>query len=137
MAESPLETVLRRDRLVVAAALAALAAFAWGYILWLAADMNMPAEHGGAMSMRSMGAVLAPAIRPWSAAQFLFVLSMWSVMMVGMMTPSAAPMILMYARVARQAALRGRPFAATGWFASAYLLCWFGFALAATVAQWA
>ncbi|MGH8735412.1 MAG: DUF2182 domain-containing protein, partial [Burkholderiales bacterium] len=29
------------------------------------------------------------------------------------------------------------PFAATGWFATGYLLAWFGYSLAATAAQWA
>jgi predicted metal-binding membrane protein len=56
--------------------------------------------------------------------------------MVGMMTPSAAPMILIYARVGRQASAQGKPFAATGWFATGYLLAWFGFSLVATAAQW-
>jgi predicted metal-binding membrane protein len=41
MVKAALETVLRRDRIVVAAALAVLAALAWGYVLWLGADMNM------------------------------------------------------------------------------------------------
>jgi predicted metal-binding membrane protein len=61
---------------------------------------------------------------------------MWAVMMVGMMAPSAAPMILMYARVGRQAAAEGTPFAATGWFAGGYFLTWIGFSLVATLAQW-
>jgi predicted metal-binding membrane protein len=34
--------------------------------------------------------------------EFAFVFVMWTVMMVGTMTPSAAPMILKYARVGRQ-----------------------------------
>jgi predicted metal-binding membrane protein len=61
---------------------------------------------------------------------------MWAVMMVGMMAPSAAPMLLMYARVARQAKSAGKPLAATGWFAAGYFLAWAGFSLAATLAQW-
>jgi predicted metal-binding membrane protein len=140
MAEGSLEIVLRRDRLVVAAALAPIAACAWAYVLWLAFGMNMPAGDGGAMSMGGMGdigAMLAPSLRPWGVAEFLLALTMWAVMMIGMMTPSAAPMILIYARVARQGALQGHPFAPTGWFAAGYLLCWTGFALIATSAQWA
>ena len=62
---------------------------------------------------------------------------MWIVMMVGMMTPSVAPMILIYARVGRQAAQQGKPFAASGWFAAGYLLAWTAFSLFATAAQWA
>jgi predicted metal-binding membrane protein len=61
---------------------------------------------------------------------------MWVVMMVGMMAPSAAPMILMYARVGRQGKAAGKPFAATGWFAAGYFLAWIGFSLAATLVQW-
>ena len=137
MAEGSLEILLRRDRVVVAGALAVLTALAWAYVLWPAFGMRMPATEASGMPMGDMGAMLAPSPRPWSGAEFLFVLTMWAVMMVGMMTPAAAPMILIYARVARQAALQGHPFAPTGWFASGYLLCWIGFALIATSAQWA
>jgi predicted metal-binding membrane protein len=41
----------------------------------------------------------------------------------------------MYARVGRQA--DGAPFAATAWFAAGYFLVWAGFALLATLVQWA
>lgn len=53
-----------------------------------------------------------------------------------MMTPSAAPMTLIFARVGRTAVAAGKPFAATGWFVAGYLALWIGFALAATTAQW-
>jgi hypothetical protein len=49
---------------------------------------------------------------------------MWAVMMVGMMTPSVAPMVLLYATVGRNAAASGRPLAATGWFLAGYLSAW-------------
>jgi predicted metal-binding membrane protein len=52
-----------------------------------------------------------------------------------MMTPSAAPMILIYAGVGRQASAQGKPFATTGWFVAGYLLTWTAFALVATAAQ--
>jgi len=57
------------------------------------------------------------------------------------MAPSAAPMLLMYARVGRQARVDrpgtpGKPLAATGWFAAGYLLAWSGFSFAASVIQW-
>jgi predicted metal-binding membrane protein len=134
--------VLRRDRVIVAAALAALAALAWTYILWLAADMSMGLGMGG-MDMTGLRmipagiGIMAPAPAPWQAIEFAYVFAMWAVMMVGMMTPSAAPMILIYARVGRQASAQGKPFAPAGWFVAGYLLAWVGFALAATAAQWA
>ena len=46
-------------------------------------------------------------------------------------------MVLFYARVGRKAAIDAEPFTPTGLFAAGYLLVWFGFALAATGAQWA
>ena len=82
-------------------------------------------------------AAMSAEFGPWSAVQFLTMLLMWSVMMIGMMTPSVAPMILIYARVARQASARGTPFAPSGWFALGYFLAWTGFALLATLLQWA
>src|ERR1700692_2156802 len=53
------------------------------------------------------------------------------------MTPSAGPIVLLYARVGQQAAVQGKPFANTYWFFGGYLLAWVTFALAATLAQWA
>ena len=124
MASDLLESILRRDRLVVAAVLAVLALLCWAYLLWLAAAPD-----------HSMAA-MAPAIGHWSAADFLVMLLMWWVMMVGMMIPAAAPMILIYARVARVARERATPFAPAAWFALGYILVWLGFASTATALQW-
>jgi predicted metal-binding membrane protein len=62
---------------------------------------------------------------------------MWVVMMIGMMVPSATPMILIHARVTRHAAAQGKPLAETAWFAGGYLLTWITFSFAATLGQWA
>jgi predicted metal-binding membrane protein len=133
-----LETVLRRDRTVVIAALAVVVALAWADIIWLADDMAMGGMDMTGFRMIPAGqGLMMPASAPWQPLEFAYVLAMWAVMMVGMMTPSVAPMILVYARVGRQAVASGRPFAASGWFASGYLIAWFGFSLAATSAQWA
>jgi predicted metal-binding membrane protein len=138
MSDAAIETVLRRDRVIVAASLVVLTALAWTYVWWLAADMDMGGMDmpGFRMIPAGMG-LMMPASAPWTGMEFAFVFAMWAVMMVGMMTPSAAPMILIYARVGRQAAEQGKPFAASGWFAAGYLLAWVGFSLAATSAQWA
>jgi predicted metal-binding membrane protein len=136
MAEAVLETMLRRDRIVAAAALAVLAALAWSYLLWLAADMDMDGMDMTGFRMIPAGiGIMAPAHAPWREIEFAFVFAMWTVMMVGMMTPSAAPMILMYARAGRQTT--GAPVAAAGWFAAGYFCAWTGFSLVATVVQWA
>jgi predicted metal-binding membrane protein len=137
MADGTLESVLRRDRLIVASALGMIAALAWAYVLWLAVDMNMDGMNMSGFRMVPAGmGMMAPAAAPWSAVEFAFVFVMWAVMMVGMMAPSAAPMILMYARVGRQGKIAGKPLAATGWFVAGYFLAWAGFSLAATLVQW-
>jgi predicted metal-binding membrane protein len=132
MAGAALEHVLRRDRMVVAAALLVLTALAWAYLLWLVTAAAGPASPMPGMDMAMMNMAAA---KPWGAAGFLFTFAMWAVMMIGMMTPSAAPMILIYARVGRQARAEGKLFAATGWFAAGYLLAWSGFAALASLAQ--
>jgi predicted metal-binding membrane protein len=68
--------------------------------------------------------------------EFALVFAMWTVMMVGMMTPSAMPMILMYARVGRHAEVQSTPLTATAWFVAGYFLVWVAFALLATLVQW-
>jgi predicted metal-binding membrane protein len=138
MTDAALEAVLRRDRAVVAAALFVLAGLAWVYVLWLAADVDIGGMYMSGFRMIPAGtALMMPAAAPWSATELALVFAMWAVMMVGMMTPSATPIILIYARVGRQAAQQGKPFAASAWFASGYLLAWISFALVATFAQWA
>jgi predicted metal-binding membrane protein len=137
MTDSTLETVLRRDRWIVGGAIAIIVALAWAYVLWLADDMDMGGMDMTGFRMIPAGiGIMLPADRPWLAVEFAYVFLMWAVMMVGMMAPSAAPMILMYARVVRQGKAQGKPFAATGWFAAGYLLAWTGFSLAATFLQW-
>src|SRR3977135_966559 len=113
MAEAALEHLLKRDRAVVVAAVLALTALAWAYVLWTAASMaaatsapSMPGMDMPGMNMAQTGSV-------WSVGGFAFTVAMWVVMRIGMMTPSAAPMILLYARVGRQARADGRLFAST------------------------
>ena len=129
---STLEWLVRRDRAIVGAALALVAILAWAYVIRLAGHMM---GHG-AMSGMATPAIMAPELKEWSAADGAFMFIMWAVMMTAMMTPSVGPMVLIHARVARQALAGGTRFATTGWFAAGYLLAWTGFAAAATAAQW-
>ena len=124
--ESALDTVLRRDRLVVAAALAALTVAAWLYLLYTAAHMAMPEM---AMAM--------PAMHSWSWVELGALVVMWTVMMVAMMVPSAAPMIVMFATINRRRREQQGPFVPTAVFLAGYLVVWTGFSVLAALAQWA
>ncbi len=63
--------------------------------------------------------------------------AMWWVMMLGMMLPSAAPMILTFAAVQQRRREREQPHVPTLLFVAGYLIVWGAFSLAATWAQWA
>jgi predicted metal-binding membrane protein len=128
--------VLRRDRIVVCLALLLLTALAWSYLLWLSADMG-GMDMSGSRTIPSGIGFIMPAHTPWRTMEFAFVFAMWTVMMVAVMTPSAAPMILMYARVGRQTGGQGAPLAATLWFVVGYFLIWAAFSLFAVLVQWA
>jgi len=135
---SALEAVLRRDRAIVFAALAVIAMLAWADIIWLADDMAMDGMDMTGFRMIPAGqGLMMPANAPWQPLEFAYVFAMWVVMMIGMMTPSVAPMILIYARIGRQAGGEGQPLAVSAWFVLGYLLSWTTFSLAATSAQWA
>ena len=118
-----------RERATILAALAGVAAISWLY-LWLGArDMAMTGD--GAMA----GMAMSMTPRPWSVAETGLMFVMWWVMMVGMMLPSATPMILTFATVNRNKRARGRPFVPTAIFAAGYLMAWGGFSLAVAALQ--
>ena len=71
----------------------------------------------------------------WDFTHLLLLFAMWAVMMTGMMLPSAAPTLLIYAGVIRKSPDSERAQAHVYAFAGGYLLIWTVFSLAATVLQ--
>jgi len=136
-----LESVLRRDRLVVIAALVGVIAIAWIWLL-LGAGLGMSAvsmTRGTGMpavaEMPGMAdKMMAPAV--WTPGYALLMFAMWWVMMAAMMLPSAAPMLLLFARVNRTERARERPYVPTGIFGAGYLAAWGGFSALAAGLQW-
>ena len=124
---TPLEVVLKRDRLVIWGAIFLVSAIAWGYIVYVA---QTNADMGMSMS------VAAGNVRSWTGVDFALMYVMWAVMMVAMMVPSAAPMILLFATVNRRRREQSRPFVSTEVFLSGYLVIWSLFALGATLGNW-
>src|SRR4051795_4882692 len=130
----PPERGPRRDRLVVLAAVLAIAALAWAYLVRMARDMAAPMG-----PMADMPGVVMPGMAPpaGDAGHLAMLVAMLAVMMVGMMLPSAAPVILLQAAIDRRRHPAVAPYTATTLFALGYLATWTGFSLLAALAQWA
>lgn len=126
---SPLAAVSGRDRYLIFVCLALITALAWAYLVYLSSDLSSPPDYAGPMA--SMGMVVD---RPWTAVDGFFTFSMWGVMMVGMMTPSAAPMLLLFAAAQRGRDKRRVPLAVL-MFGVGYFAVWAGFSVATTFAQ--
>jgi len=93
------------ERNLILGSLLVLAAAAWGLLIWQSTVMD------DEMSL-TMG---------FGAPVFI---ALWIAMMVAIMFPTAAPMIMMFARVHAKKQERGQPFVPTWLFASSYLLVW-------------
>ena len=133
--DTVLEAILRRDRQVVVAALIVVIAMAWLWIL-LGAGTGMSAmDVIVGPSSDQMASIMAPAL--WTAGYAGIMFTMWWVMMAAMMLPSAAPILLLFARISRKEKSAGRPFIPTGIFAAGYLIAWGAFSAVATGLQWA
>ena len=125
-----LEKFIRVDGAIIFAALLVLVGLSWAYLIW------SPWHTAMAMPQTDIpDPTMSLVLRPWTIGEFSIAFCMWSVMMVGMMTPSIAPAVLSCARLARDPVARPRPLVSIGWFVSGYLLAWLGFAFIASVMQ--
>jgi len=102
--------------MVAAAGLAGITLLAWAWLV----HMHGMDDMGGVMG------VFSPSLT------FL----MWTIMMMGMMVPSAAPMILVFATINRRRSETGGAAVATGIFVAGYLVAWTAFSALATAGQW-
>lgn len=132
-----LQAVLKRDRAVVLGGLLVLCAIAWAYTVGTAAGMDA----GGMAPSHDIG---MPHTHGWGAGELAALFTMWAVMMVAMMVPSATPVILLvtgvYRRRAEAAAEGGSgsyrsPAGLTGIFLLGYLVVWISYAAFAASAQ--
>ena len=120
--------------MAVLAGLGSITVAAWIYVVVEARRMASESAGMGGRPMASMMESMT-GLQPWTATEFALRLAMWAVMMVAMMVPTAAPMTLLYAAVARKAAAQHNPLASTSVFVSGYIAMWTIFSLVATIAQ--
>ena len=133
--DSTLERLLKRDGAIVIGSLAVLTLLSWLYLVVL--NLDMAQGDMSLMGMASMGGGMAMELQPWTVLTFALMFAMWWIMMVGMMIPSAAPMILIYARVQRKKLPDENPVLRSGIFSLGYVIAWLVFSLVATLLQWA
>ena len=82
--------------------------------------------------MRMMGMAMDG---PWGARDVFFTFAMWAVMMVGMMSPSAAPVLMLFSGMHAGRSQRRVPVAVL-LFGLGYLTVWLGFSACAALGQW-
>jgi predicted metal-binding membrane protein len=126
---APIVALLRgfnRAESLSVAAILLVAAVAWGYIATLPPMSGQSAD----MSGMNMGGVT------WTWARAGATFGMWSIMMVAMMLPAAAPIVLLHRRTAPQGRAEATPPPPTALLVLGYAIVWTAFASLATGLQW-
>jgi predicted metal-binding membrane protein len=117
--QSPVAGVISRDRLVIASCIVVITALAWTYLVHLSSQkMTMPMSAS------------------WTGADFFFTFAMWSVMMIGMMSATAFPVLSLFSGMQKNRTGRA-PDKTVLLFGVGYLIVWIGFSSVAALAQWA
>ncbi len=114
----------RSERAVPAAVLLGVTLLCWTWIVPMARDMY------STMSGRSAWMMT----RSWDTQHVALLFAMWTIMMTGMMLPSASPLLMLYGGAMRK---RDKPSATSGVYAMAagYLVVWTAFSAIATALQ--
>lgn len=119
---------VRQDRALVVFGIAAITFLSWGYLVRMGVMMNAAAADKAMHAAMGM-----PEMAAWGTAEFVMLFLMWTVMMVAMMLPSAAPMILLVVGTYRRRGDRSRVLTVA--FGSGYLVAWTVFSAAAALTQ--
>lgn len=117
--------ILSRDRAIIASCIVATTALAWLYLIHLSGEMSIARS-----TMEGM------TTAPWTVTDYLFTFGMWAAMMVGMMSPTATPALLLFSGMQNKADTGDR-YAKMLLFGLGYLIVWTGFSALAALAQWA
>ncbi len=120
---SPTRAAVKRDRFIIIGGIVVITILAW---VWLA-NMSLEMPSGHMMSMASTN--------PWASSELYSMLVMWVIMMVGMMLPSATPMILIYTHAVQKKNGAADAKMLSGLFITGYLVICAFFSVAATLLQ--
>jgi predicted metal-binding membrane protein len=123
--QSAVEAALARPRASLIVVLVVIPLLCWAWVIAMARDMYGPMTGASAWMMTVT----------WDAPRLLLLWAMWAAMMAGMMLPSAAPLLLLYARVMRARSAVRFPALRIYAMAGGYLAVWAAFSLGATMLQ--
>ena len=122
---SLVEAALGHQQRTLALLLIGLPLACWVWVVAMARDM-----YG---SMTGSAAWMMTAT--WDGSSLLLLWAMWAAMMAGMMIPSAAPIVLLYARAARQQSEPGHATGRIYGIVGGYVTVWALFSVGATALQ--
>ncbi|MBU9160364.1 DUF2182 domain-containing protein [Burkholderia multivorans] len=128
----PADPLLGRERAVTLLAMAAVAALCWFYV-WTGAGTGMSALE---MTTVALFPHRLPDDPGSMAPSLPTVILMWWTMMIAMMTPGAAPLVLLYRRVLRHRGAEARASARlSACLLAGYLVAWLAFSVLAAWLQ--
>jgi predicted metal-binding membrane protein len=118
-----------QERTIILYGIILVATIAWIYMFYMSwamdnmhlVDMWMPPKGG---------------TRLWTSWDFFMLFSMWLIMMLAMMSPTAVPMVMMFATVNKNKKRKNQPYAPTFIFLAGYLAAWTLFSILASLIQW-
>ncbi|MBY0496980.1 MAG: DUF2182 domain-containing protein [Cyanobacteria bacterium] len=122
---SAIETVLARPRAGLVVVLIVLPLTCWLWVVAMARDMYGPMSGASAWMMTVT----------WDTPRLVLLWAMWAAMMAGMMMPTAAPLLILYARAMRNRDGQRNAGARIYSMAAGYLVLWSAFSVAATILQ--
>ncbi|MBY6055469.1 DUF2182 domain-containing protein [Leisingera daeponensis] len=131
----PAERLARNDQAVVLGAVAFIVLLSALYTV-MGAGMNMTAVEMTRMARPIGEPMEMGAGTPWTAGYAGLIFLMWWVMMIAMMTPSAAPVLLLFSAIKKAGSQPAKAPLLSLLFLSGYLLAWAFFSAIATALQW-
>ncbi|WP_282151691.1 DUF2182 domain-containing protein [Ruegeria atlantica] len=129
------ERLMRRERVIVLFGVSLIVLVAAWYTI-AGIGMNMTATEMTTMA-GPIGEPMHMGEAPgWGVQYVILIFLMWWVMMIAMMTPSAAPAVLLYSAIKRAGPERDKAAQFSFYFLTGYLIAWAFFSVAATGLQW-
>ncbi|WP_170409569.1 DUF2182 domain-containing protein [Ruegeria atlantica] len=129
------ERLMRRERVIVLSGVSLIVLISAWYTI-AGVGMNMTAAEMTRMA-GPIGEPMQMGATPlWDLQYAILIFLMWWVMMIAMMTPSAAPAVLLYTAIKRAGPEKDKAARFSFCFLAGYLTAWAFFSLVATGLQW-